>query len=221
MSTGGVANTPGAFDKSAIHIYENTSEPQDVIQSTLGVGPVVIHRDREVIQKAENTIEVDQYQIMGDDSRVNRGAQVTFMAGEEITLTDGFEANFNSNFRAFIGTSFVKPPNTHGRSAGNDKSEEVTSAESLTELEEDMVSVYPNPFTNQLTMRYRVLKPGGVSLKIFNATGQEVTTPLPNIPHIAGAYEINIDVSAFSTGIYYYVLQTPGKRFSGQVISQR
>lgn len=66
---------------------------------------------------------------------------------------------------------------------------------------------YPNPFNPSTTIRYSVPEVGavGVSLKIYNILGQEVTT-LINEEKTAGNYEVKFDARNFASGIYIYRL---------------
>ncbi len=66
--------------------------------------------------------------------------------------------------------------------------------------------IYPNPFTTSTTIRYKVTKPGFVSLKIFNATGTEVAT-LVNEKKPVGEFTIELNATGLSDGIYYCRLQ--------------
>ncbi len=70
---------------------------------------------------------------------------------------------------------------------------------------------YPNPFNPSTIIRFAVpLNKGGnrglfVLLKIYDILGSEVTT-LVNEKLQPGKYEINFDVSKYSSGVYYYKL---------------
>ena len=66
---------------------------------------------------------------------------------------------------------------------------------------------YPNPFNPTTIIGYRISDNGFVSLKIFDALGNEVATLVDEIKP-AGDYEINFNASAFGSGIYYYQLKT-------------
>jgi len=65
---------------------------------------------------------------------------------------------------------------------------------------------YPNPFTSTTTIRYKIIEPGLVSLKIFNAMGTEIAT-LVNEKKPVGEYVINWNASEFGTGFYFCKLQ--------------
>lgn len=64
---------------------------------------------------------------------------------------------------------------------------------------------YPNPFNPSTTIKYSVPKPGNVTIKIFDINSKEIMTVVNNY-HTAGNYIESIDLSAFSSGVYYYEL---------------
>lgn len=64
---------------------------------------------------------------------------------------------------------------------------------------------YPNPFNPTTNISFSLPEAGNVSLKIYNALGQEVTT-LVNQFMNAGRSEIAFDAANLPTGIYLYSL---------------
>lgn len=65
---------------------------------------------------------------------------------------------------------------------------------------------YPNPFNPSTEINYQVKESGLVKLTVFNLLGQEVQT-LVNEQKNNGAYSINFDASALSSGFYFYRLE--------------
>ena len=65
---------------------------------------------------------------------------------------------------------------------------------------------YPNPFNPATTIKWSIKEGAFVTLKIFDATGQEVGSYV-NEKLNAGVYEANIDASNLSSGVYFYKLQ--------------
>jgi hypothetical protein len=66
---------------------------------------------------------------------------------------------------------------------------------------------YPNPFNPNTVISYSLSGNHFVSLRIFDALGKEVMTLINKI-QFAGTYEVNIDATSFSSGIYYYKLES-------------
>jgi hypothetical protein len=62
---------------------------------------------------------------------------------------------------------------------------------------------YPNPFNPATKIDYTVAKSGPVTIKVFNALGQEVATLL-NQEVQRGSYQVTFDGSGLASGIYYY-----------------
>lgn len=68
---------------------------------------------------------------------------------------------------------------------------------------------YPNPFNPSTTISYNLSKSGFTTLKIYDVLGKEVAT-LVNDKQDAGTYSIQWNASDFSSGVYFYKLQTDG-----------
>jgi hypothetical protein len=68
---------------------------------------------------------------------------------------------------------------------------------------------YPNPFNPSTTILFSVPQTSGVTLKIFNAMGQEVTR-LVSQKMIAGIYSSEWNASGFPSGVYYCRLEAGG-----------
>jgi hypothetical protein len=66
---------------------------------------------------------------------------------------------------------------------------------------------YPNPFNPVTHIRFAIPQTSKVKLEIFNVQGQQVAT-LMNERKPAGYYQINFDGSRFSSGLYFYRIQT-------------
>ncbi|MBI5648235.1 MAG: T9SS type A sorting domain-containing protein, partial [Ignavibacteriae bacterium] len=70
---------------------------------------------------------------------------------------------------------------------------------------------YPNPFNPSTNITYSVPASGWVTLKVFNALGQYMTT-LVSGPAEAGDYRVQFDASGFESGVYMYELSVNGFR---------
>ena len=68
-------------------------------------------------------------------------------------------------------------------------------------------NIYPNPFNPSVTVQYTLNKSGVTSLKVYNVLGQNVMTIIDNIFQNANTYEVSIDMSEFTNGIYFCILK--------------
>jgi photosystem II stability/assembly factor-like uncharacterized protein len=62
--------------------------------------------------------------------------------------------------------------------------------------------IYPNPFTSNTTIKYKITEPDFVSLKVFDAMGIEVAN-LVNEQKPAGDYSIEWNAAGLQSGIYF------------------
>ena len=73
-------------------------------------------------------------------------------------------------------------------------------------------NIYPNPFNPSTTIEYTLKKSGVTSLNIYNVLGQHVLTIVNNEFQSAKTYKLSIDMSDFTSGIYFAVLQQENNR---------
>jgi hypothetical protein len=71
---------------------------------------------------------------------------------------------------------------------------------------------YPNPFNPTTTIQYTLIKSGVTSLKVYNILGQHVMTVVNNVFQPANTYTQRIDMSNFTSGIYFCVLEQGSNR---------
>jgi flagellar hook assembly protein FlgD len=85
-----------------------------------------------------------------------------------------------------------------------------------------LVSFYPNPFSDRVTINYNLPVASSVSLKIFNLMGQEVAS-LVDSEQNAGANSATWNALDFSgnkmqPGLYIYKLQFNGQSATGKLM---
>ncbi len=66
---------------------------------------------------------------------------------------------------------------------------------------------YPNPFNSSTKINFSVAKKGNVKLTIFNAVGQKIST-LVDEEKNPGKYAVLFDATNFSSGTYFYKLES-------------
>jgi hypothetical protein len=88
-----------------------------------------------------------------------------------------------------------------------------------------LFSPFPNPFTNDLSIKYQLSKPGRVLLKVYSISGREVKI-LTNENKEPGTYTVNFDGRdthglGLPIGIYFIQLKTKDCSLSKKVILTR
>ena len=64
----------------------------------------------------------------------------------------------------------------------------------------------PNPTTNSTQIGFTLATKKNISLTIYDYTGKIVTTLIDNTPYPAGLNTVELDVSNFANGVYFYTL---------------
>ena len=80
-----------------------------------------------------------------------------------------------------------------------------------------IVQSFPNPFTTSTTIKYTFNKPNHVTIKIFDALGNEILT-LINDFQAPGNYEAVFNAEGLASGMYYYTVQIGDEVQSGKLI---
>jgi hypothetical protein len=77
---------------------------------------------------------------------------------------------------------------------------------------------YPNPFNPETNINYTIPQAGKVTLKIYNAKGQEVSTLIDNEYKDAMTHNVDFDGSKLPSGIYIYTLTVNNYKVSKKMI---
>jgi glycerophosphoryl diester phosphodiesterase len=65
---------------------------------------------------------------------------------------------------------------------------------------------YPNPFNPSTVINYRLPESGFISIKLFDALGNQISTIVSEIQS-AGDHSVQINAEGFSSGVYFYQLE--------------
>jgi len=82
---------------------------------------------------------------------------------------------------------------------------------------------YPNPFNAETRIRFDIASPNPArngtfaTLKIYDITGREIYTPVSQYLQ-SGTYEVRLNASALSSGVYFYRLITEYQSLAKQMI---
>jgi len=99
---------------------------------------------------------------------------------------------------------------------GSSEYSEPVKVESLSPVQYSLAQNYPNPFNPATTIKFSLPENSNVSLRVFNALGEEVAN-LINKEMEAGYHQVNFNTGAYglSSGIYFYRIE------SGSFVSVR
>ena len=93
------------------------------------------------------------------------------------------------------------------------------SSSNIDELSEDLFSVYPNPAIDIINISLDVEKMSSVEILIFNAEGKMIFNDRQD--NFSGKYFKTIDLSAYSSGIYFVNINNDNKKATQKIILQR
>ena len=77
---------------------------------------------------------------------------------------------------------------------------------------------FPNPFSHVTTISYSIEKPENVSIKIYNAVGQEITTIVNNELIQAGSHRVSLNAVGLAAGIYQCILTSDSKTIISKLV---
>lgn len=130
-------------------------------------------------------------------NRIAQQANVTYTAGESVTLLPGFVARAGSVFSASIRSQADQP---------------VT--DQLT------VRAYPNPFRQETRVEYALPRSGPVRGVLTNLQGQVLRPPTNETWQEKGAHGLDLSVGDLPAGTYIYQLQTGSEQKTIRLIKQ-
>ena len=82
-----------------------------------------------------------------------------------------------------------------------------------------LMESFPNPTTEQVTLRYRVNSKTRVSIKVYDNNGKIVFEPLKNEMRESGIYDIKFATSNYAPGVYYATLMNDNQTVQSVKVS--
>jgi hypothetical protein len=77
------------------------------------------------------------------------------------------------------------------------------------ELSSDQrVKLYPNPFTDQLTVDYSINSVSDVTISIYNTYGQKIGVIESKRSQVAGNHRVQVNTGDFDQGLYFLRIDT-------------
>jgi hypothetical protein len=80
-----------------------------------------------------------------------------------------------------------------------------------------ILSIFPNPVHQTGIARFSVLKPGNVTLELYNLAGQSVGTVFSGYK-TTGAYDVRFDTRNLSAGTYFAVMRTDNTEYVKSIV---
>ncbi len=82
-----------------------------------------------------------------------------------------------------------------------------------------LLGAYPNPFNPRTAIRIRLLQSGNVSLRVYDITGRTILTRKQQLA--AGEHRLNLSMNSYSSGLYFYTVQSGKERLSGRMVLRK
>jgi len=99
---------------------------------------------------------------------------------------------------------------------------EEKAEETVEEPESDeLLQVFPNPFNQQISIRYRVTAAADVSLYVYDSRGTRVGALVVNKPQEIGSYSVNFNGQFLSEGTYYARLMAGEVQKTAKMVLKR
>ncbi len=140
---------------------------------------------------------------------------VQFLAGDQINLEPGFEAE--PHFYAGIQSDLCDDGGAGG-SFTSDLPEAITQEQ---RPNANLLEVFPNPVMNELQIRLDLQMETVASLRVINQYGQELLQIIDQDQLRAQVYQLSLNVSDWPAGLYHLHLQTEsGNHLQSFVVGQ-
>lgn len=149
--------------------------------------------------------ELTSYYLYRDNNSSNDWTLVSGVAGSQLTINDPNYSTYpNARWRVETQWNIACSPTRS--SVNSSRSNTTDHTVGIRELNDPAPSfnVYPNPFSGNTTIKYRLNKKSDVSIEVYNAIGQKVET-LVTAAQAEGEYKYSFDTQQKENiaGIYF------------------
>jgi hypothetical protein len=145
-----------------------------------------------------NTLQSGDKTQLEECRTIYHYSDVTYKAYSQIRLRQGFKVENGAKFRAYL----TDCPETKETKVYT-KSEQLKVEE---EIQTSNFEIFPNPFSNSVTINYIISQNAESTIKIYNIFGQLQVTVLNDIKE-TGVYSVKYDLSNLAAGIYLCTFQ--------------
>jgi hypothetical protein len=136
-------------------------------------------------------------------------SNVTFRAGDEIILSEGFHATSGSNFHAYI------------ENCGNNNLNKIDLLKNVL-IEENQAKIssnnvlliLPNPFTEDTRISISLSNSDIITLTIYDILGNQIATLADGESLSAGNHNFSFSGHNINSGVYYVVMSSSTERIS-------
>ena len=194
-----------------LDIHGNSYMCQQNLSKVIEQGLLTINGDAS----NNNYIPSNIYQTTNNiisDGVVPVSNDVTFIAGESITLNVGFHTQAGGDFWAKIEDGCVSAQSKQTIPAI------VISPISANDLEKISFSADPNPFQNSTKLSFQLPSEDKVTMLIFDQSGRMVKQLLPLQLLAKGAHEVTLLSEGLNGVFFYAVLQTSKERIAKKIV---
>ncbi len=177
------------------HLFGNVSAQSSYVDPTLSSG-----FQNGTKLDIRTYMDIGTYDIPSLVPMVHNMVQILQSRGYDYEFRQYDEGHAWGNWRAHIGNAlleFFPPVPSNVKNDG--------SGPQGFQLNQN----YPNPFNPRTIITYRLSSPGYISLKVYDVLGREVTTLVAGVQS-AGDHSATFNALGFSSGIYFYRLETGG-----------
>ncbi len=202
----------GAGSAGVEFIVSSVTSPG--LAAAQAVGPTVLQAlndHMKYIDLAEQgyyILDVNKARIQADWFYVDRIDQLD--AGEN--YGSSWKSDDGTRHLSVVAAAAVANSSQVGILAPQNPRTALTSSPSIKdEFENILISIYPNPFNNQLTVQYTITQDGPVNMYLFDAMGKQLTTKSLGWIN-KGIHRANFSINNLTAGAYVLVLDINGQQ---------
>ncbi len=148
-------------------------------------------------------------------------ANVTYTAGNDITLKPGFVTKSGSTFKATISPylNCNGPHNYRLERLAEETSSEENFTETMTSPSSKLaIQFYPNPATDKTTFQISSPEEGAAKLVITDPAGNVIGGSSETFTFVKGTNAMPLDVSKFKAGVYTFSVQIGASTASQKLV---